>query len=100
MSTIYGIRNRATGRIYIGQTNCTDIRWRSHKNKLRRGAHSNSALQWDWVFYGEETFDFVVLEDYHRIRQFDLERREYANIQEFKRLASGVYNLEPNFWRK
>lgn len=100
MSTIYGIRNQATGRVYVGRTNCIDNRWRSHKNRLRRGSHSNSALQWDWVFYGEDTFEFFVLEDYHRIRTIDLEIRERLNINHFKQLPGGVYNLEPWFWHR
>lgn len=98
MSTIYGIRNEVTGRVYIGQTNCIDNRWRAHRGYLRRGTHSNSLLQWDWVFYGEDVFKFFVIEDYHRISDIELQKRENINIREFKQL-NGVYNLDSRFGR-
>lgn len=63
MHCIYAIENRANGKMYIGSTIKKDVRWRAHKSDLRRGKHHSIALQRAWDKYGEENFNFYVLEE-------------------------------------
>lgn len=60
---IYRIKNIINGWVYIGQTfsgfqkRCWQHRW-----KLRMGVHDNKPLQADWNKYGEQYFEFEVVE--------------------------------------
>jgi hypothetical protein len=60
---IYCIRNKQTGREYIGVTSRPfRFRWSQHAQKLVRGIHYNRALQRDWNRYPRSVFIFQVLE--------------------------------------
>ena len=59
---IYEIVHIPTQRKYVGSTNNFQNRKRGHWQALRRGDHDNSKLQNAWNKYGEEEFDFVILE--------------------------------------
>ncbi len=61
---IYKIENLVNHKIYIGQS--VDIkgsRWPSHLYMLRNGIHYNQYLQNSWNKYGEENFDFSIIEE-------------------------------------
>ena len=60
---IYGIVNKINGKTYIGQTGERFLRryWH-HQWKLKNGSHDNKYLQESWNKYGEDNFDFVVIE--------------------------------------
>ena len=61
---IYFIRNKITGIGYVGQTaNNFGDRRDSNFAKLRHGKHDNVLLQEDWDKYGEDNYEFVVLEE-------------------------------------
>lgn len=64
VSGVYGIRNTATNKIYVGSA-CYSIarRWTVHKMNLRRGKHTNKHLQRAWNKDGEEAFEFSILEE-------------------------------------
>lgn len=62
VSGIYCIENLVNGKKYIGLTNDLSRRKREHFNLLRKGEHENRHLQNAWNMYGEEHFDFYVLE--------------------------------------
>lgn len=64
---VYGIVNAATKQSYIGSSISVGARFNQHRRQLndpmRRGlSHTNRALQEDWDIYGEDVFDFVLLE--------------------------------------
>lgn len=61
MRGIYCIKNIKNNKIYIGQTNDIDIRWKNHINMLKRNAHTNIHLQNAWNKYGENSFEFSVI---------------------------------------
>jgi len=64
MGTIYAIENLENGKVYIGSTTRPwHRRWIEHCSKLRHGRHGNAHLQHAWDYYGENAFEFVVVED-------------------------------------
>ena len=62
MSCIYSILNKVNGKIYIGQTIDSKRRFKEHKSELRRNNHYNPHLQYAWNKYGEDSFEFNILE--------------------------------------
>lgn len=60
---IYGIINKINGKVYVGQTGERFLRryWH-HQWKLRDNSHDNVYLQNAWNKYGEDNFDYVILE--------------------------------------
>jgi hypothetical protein len=61
-SGIYAIRCMLSDRMYIGHSVNVINRWSQHRSQLRRDVHFNPHLQNAWNKYGEEAFEFVVLE--------------------------------------
>jgi group I intron endonuclease len=61
-SGIYQIRCRVNGKIYIGSAVNLQSRWRGHWRDLRNGVHINPHLQSAWNAYGENSFEFSVVE--------------------------------------
>lgn len=61
-SGIYQIRCIPTGKIYIGSAVSLRDRWDKHRASLRKGKHRNIHLQSAWDKYGEESFEFLILE--------------------------------------
>lgn len=60
---IYKIINLVNDKFYVGSTNNKNERFRTHRNKLRRGVHHCAHLQASWSKYGEEKFDFRVVQN-------------------------------------
>jgi hypothetical protein len=76
ISGIYKIANLADGKVYVGSSANITGRFGDHKKLLRRGKHHSPHLQSAWNKYGEDSFDFEVVEivdDRHRI----LEREQH-----------------------
>lgn len=62
-SGIYKIANIFNGECYIGSAVDIDKRWRRHKNDLQKNKHHSILLQRAWNKYGEELFEFEILEN-------------------------------------
>lgn len=60
---IYMIRNKSNGKVYIGQSVDIYLRWKSHKKNLQKGCHRNIHLQNAWNKYGEDNFEFLIIEE-------------------------------------
>lgn len=61
---IYGIRNLANGKVYVGKTGMNfGDRWDSHRSLLNNGKHDNPHLQRAWNKYKQKNFEFIILED-------------------------------------
>lgn len=58
---IYKIINLVNDKFYVGSTDNQRERFRTHRNKLRRGVHHCKHLQAAWSKYGEEKFAFRVI---------------------------------------
>ncbi len=61
-SGIYCILNIKNRKTYIGSAVVLKRRWRQHKNALNAAKHFNRKLQRAWNKYGEENFEFLILE--------------------------------------
>lgn len=61
-SGIYSIKNEINGKIYVGSTVNIKKRWDTHRYRLRHGKHLNRHLQAAWDAYGENSFEFSILE--------------------------------------
>lgn len=59
---IYSITNISNNKRYIGSATRLKERWRVHKYLLRKNKHFNNHLQSSWNKYGEENFNFEIIE--------------------------------------
>jgi len=60
---VYVIRCTESNKIYIGSTTMSFIkRYNHHFNQLENNKHKNSYLQNSYNKYGEESFEFDILE--------------------------------------
>ena len=59
---IYKIINLVNDKFYIGSTVNKKVRFREHRKQLRGNRHHCKHLQASWNKYGEEKFDFRVVE--------------------------------------
>ena len=71
---IYTIRNKINGKQLIGKSGqVPKKRWSQHQNTARRGIHCNPHFQRAWNKYGEENFEFLVLDETARsLKQLNL----------------------------
>lgn len=61
-SGIYQIVNSLNEKRYIGSAKCFRVRWNQHRMRLRRGNHHARHLQYAWNKYGEDAFQFRIME--------------------------------------
>lgn len=77
---IYQIRNRISGKHYIGSAVNIERRWRDHLNQLRRQEHPNPHLQHAFDNYGEAGFIFSVLESIQGSGQLIIREQYYLDM--------------------
>lgn len=75
---VYQITNIVSKKFYIGSSSNLYERWRKHKNKLRKGTHTNPHLQASWDKHGEDCFKFEKLGEFTSIA--DMEAAEQGLI--------------------
>lgn len=63
MGYIYKIVNKSNNKKYYGSAKNVNKRFNRHKNDLKCGKHVNTHLQRVWDKYGENIFDFIVIEE-------------------------------------
>lgn len=61
--SIYAIRCKTTGRLYIGRTCKIDERIQTHFSELKNKKHSSKIMIEDFEKYGKEDFEIYILED-------------------------------------
>lgn len=71
---IYKITNLVNGKIYIGSTKNMRVRLWKHRALLRHGKHHNPHLQNAWNKYGEDNFDYCILETCDEQHQYEREQ--------------------------
>lgn len=92
---IYKIENKINHKVYIGQSNNPEYRWRQHCHRLE---HYTSLIGRAINKYGKENFTFEILgwfEDYNE--------KEKEFIKQYRCLAPNGYNIteggeEPPHW--
>lgn len=88
---IYRITNVTDGKSYIGKTGMNfGDRWDSHRSLLRNGRHYNPYLQNAWNKYGEDNFEFSVVEVVEDVSL--LNQLEIRYIKEYRE-AGLSYNV-------
>ena len=89
---IYGIRNLINGNVYIGKTGMNfGDRWDSHRSLLNNGKHDNPHLQYAWNKYGQDNFEFIVIEDCE-IEELDNKEKYYIKIYKDLNLAYNIHD--------
>jgi len=88
-SGIYQIENKTNGNRYIGSTVNLRRRWREHLRKLRHVQHENQHLQAAYDKYGEEAFDFSVLEHIESVSLLAEREQHYFDT------LNPEYNIAP-----
>lgn len=63
VSAVYCITNTVNGKKYIGSSSNLYSRLLKHRALLRHGSHGNVELQNDWDRFGEDSFDYEVVEE-------------------------------------
>lgn len=87
---IYCITNKYSGKQYIGSTSCFERRWKEHRRKLRADKHHCRHLQNAWNLYGQDAFEFAVVEVVEDLN--DLISREQFWLDNH----APEYNINPN----
>lgn len=86
---IYCIENTVSSKKYVGMAQNIEARWRTHKCELRKNKHVNRHLQNAWNKYGENAFEFYVIEE---AKKEDLSTKEKIWIDKLGTAKHG-YNL-------
>lgn len=94
---IYIIHNTINNRAYIGSSNNIQNRWQNHRLGLRNNKHTNERLQKDWNEYGEERFNFAIVETFYPINsKYDNSYYKKLWTREtewINKLSDNIYNL-------
>lgn len=98
MACIYQIKNIVNNKIYIGSTiRATYIRKYEHFSELKNNKHCNNHLQKAWNKYGEDKFEFSILETFIFPDTYSsIIKVEYITSREFYliNLLSANYNIK------
>lgn len=97
MACIYKIENKVNGKIYIGSTvRPFYIRKYEHLSSLRDNIHYNSYLQRSFNKYGEDNFEFIIIEEFKFPKHYNtLTKAEYLVCREMYlcKLIGVDYNM-------
>lgn len=64
ISGIYAIKNKINNKLYIGKSIDVNVRYYSrHRKNLINNNHGNDHLQKSWNKYGEQNFEFYIIEE-------------------------------------
>lgn len=89
---IYSIENVVNHKKYIGQSINIKSRWCKHKVDLNNGSHDNDYLQKSWNKYGENNFEFEILEECSK-EELNEKERYYIDLYNTMNRDYG-YNLK------
>ena len=78
---------------YIGSSKYIEKRWKQHLKLLRENRHSNKFMQRVFNKYGEDTFNFDIVENCDSLSEKDMRKRETYYINFFKKNFGNAMNL-------
>lgn len=87
---IYKIINKVNGKFYIGSSDRLEKRKYEHWKLLKSGKHFNSHLQNAWNLYGENNFEFIIVEECEPSVQFE---REQFYLDTLNPFGDNGYNI-------
>ena len=87
---VYQILNKQTGCRYIGESAIPNNRRKDHWSHLRGGYHKNPNLQEDFNKFGEDAFEFEIIE---HCEPSQLKQRETYWIKKHKDCCYNVYKV-------
>ena len=90
---IYKIENKVNKKVYIGLSKAIYKRWDDHKYHLRHHKHYNKHLQRAWDKYGEDNFEFSVVEEVSEGKLEEAERK-YISMYESNDYDKGYNNSD------
>jgi predicted GIY-YIG superfamily endonuclease len=91
-NVIYKITNIVDNKFYIGSASFYDKRIGTHINKLRNKTHFNKYLQNAWNKYGENSFEFSIIEQVNN--KENLIKREQYYLDLYKSYIKEIgYNI-------
>lgn len=91
MKGIYAIKNKINGKMYIGMTTDFKDRIEKHLWALRNNKHHSIKLQRAFNKYGEDNFDYYVLEEMKESTSNQLAEKERDYIKKYDTYNNG-YN--------
>lgn len=112
--TIYAIRCKSTGRLYIGRTYRLDERIQTHFQTLKSKKHSSKLMIADYEKYGREDFEVYILEEnvpykdrykeYEYMKKYNSFDEKYGynrgdRNKQSKKKIEYIYELPPNLFQ-
>ena len=91
MIGVYGIMNKISKKWYIGSSSNIQIRWQRHLHDLKKGVHTGVKLLRAWRKYGNEAWDWIVLEIVEN--PHELISREQYWLDHFNSYKNGYNSL-------
>ena len=98
---VFGIRNLANGKLFIGSSLDLKAIWHAQKLQLSMGIHPNSALQADWIALGADNFSYEILDELKETegREVDYKKEikilEEMHIDAVQPFGEKGYNIKP-----
>lgn len=87
---VYLIKNIKNNHYYVGSASKSfEYRWKEHTRKLKMGNHCNKYLQSAWKKYGQDSFEFIILEIVENKAEIIKREQYYINT------LVPDYNLSP-----
>lgn len=78
-SGIYYIKCKTNNKIYIGSAKNIKYRFSRHKNDLKKHKHHSPHLQRAWNLYGENSFEFGIIENCN-IEEMEIRENHWINL--------------------
>jgi group I intron endonuclease len=93
-SGIYSIKNKESGKTYVGSSVNIARRFEEHLRMLHRGNHENEDLQNSWNKDEKKNLSFNI-EYFCKIEDLDIFEQKYIDIYKEKIGWDNIYNINP-----
>ena len=90
---IYQIKNKVNNKIYIGSTTNLERRWENHIHQLKNNIHHSIKLQKAWNKYGDDNFEFSIIEEFNSDNEDDKYIKEQYYLDLYEPYTDKGYNM-------